>query len=94
MSGPVRVGETYLFARYAKLEAEDGSWQHEIPVSGLSESERDWVELVFPKPPAGVRFNLIQDPGDGEPPFYVFKGASYGDLREAFAHQRAEEEAS
>ena len=63
------------------LEAEDGSWRHEIQVGSLSEVEPHWVELVFPQPPAGVLFNLIQNPGDGESPMFVFKGASYGDLR-------------
>lgn len=62
------------------LEAEDGSWRHEIPVQSLAEVEPHWVELVFPKPPAGVRFNLIQDPRDGSPPLYVARGASYADF--------------
>jgi uncharacterized protein len=64
------------------LEAEDGSWRHEIHVSTLTEVEPHWVELVFPKPPAGVRFNLLQDPGDGQPTMFVFKGADYGDLQQ------------
>jgi len=73
------------------LEAEDGSWQHQIAVSSLSEVEPGWVELVFPKPPSGVLFNLIQDPSDGESPFYVFKGVSYGDLRESHAEQQEQQ---
>jgi hypothetical protein len=70
------------------LEAQDGSWKHELAVSGLSEVEPGWVELAFPDAPPGVRFNLIQDPKDGIAPFYVFQGLSYGELREA---QRQEE---
>ena len=62
------------------LEAEDGSWRHEISVQTLNEVEPHWVELVFPKPPAGVRFNLIQDPRDGKPPLVVVRGASYADF--------------
>ncbi len=66
-----------------RLESEDGSYRHQLAVSSLSEKEPDWVELVFPLPPAGARLNLIQDPGDGEAPFYVFRGLSVEQLRKA-----------
>jgi hypothetical protein len=74
------------------LEAEDGSWSHEVAVADLTEIDKHWVELVFPEPPAGVRFNLIQDPKDGDEPFYVFMGATYGELREAHDEQVASEQ--
>jgi hypothetical protein len=78
--------EIDIHARGAKddtltLETQDGSWRHQIAVKGLSEKEPGWVELVFPNPPAGARFDMIQDPGDGHPPFYVFQGASYRELQ-------------
>lgn len=79
---------------FLTLEAEDGSWKHELPVGGLKEVEPGWVELVFPEPPAGVRFQLVQDPRDGHSPFYVFKGVSYGDLLEAAARQEEQAHAS
>ncbi len=69
------------------LETEDGAWRHTIQVSSLEEIEPDWVELVFPQPPMNARFNLVQDPGDGHPPFYVFKGLTWGELRAAHADQ-------
>lgn len=64
------------------LESEDGSWSQTIPVSDLEEFEPDWVELVFPKPPPGARYTMIQDPGDGKDPFYVFEGFTYEELLE------------
>ncbi len=75
------------------LETEDGTWRHSIQVSSLTEIEPDVVELVFPQPPAGSRFNLIQDPGDGESPFYVFKCLSWGELRKLHADQVEHDEA-
>jgi len=50
------------------IRTDDGSWTYEIPVSSLSEVEPDWVELVFPRPPPGRRYSMIQDLGkDGDP---------------------------
>lgn len=78
------------------LETEDGSWSHELTVSDAPRPYVGWAALVFPAPPAGKRFNLIQDPKDGHDAFYAFRGVSYGDLREALAEQveaeRAEQE--
>jgi hypothetical protein len=75
------------------LETEDGSWSHELAVSGLSEVYPGWVELVFPEPPSGQTFNLIQDPKDGQDPFYVFHGIGYGELLEAQQEQAAQDAA-
>lgn len=75
------------------LEAEDGSWKHELEVKSLSEPEPGWVEAVFPSPPVGVRFLLLQDYNDGNEPHLVFAGLSYGDIRATQADQlQAEEE--
>jgi hypothetical protein len=75
------------------LETEDGSWSHELPVSELSEVHPGWVELVFPEPPPGQTFHLVQDPKDGQEPFYAFRGVSYGELLEAHDEQLAQDAA-
>ncbi len=62
------------------LEADDGSWKHEIKVADLQEFDEDWVMLVFPDVPEGKTFNLIQDPGAEGDPFYIWQGMSYDDL--------------
>jgi phage protein D len=72
------------------LETQDGSWRHRVAVKGLSEVEPGWVELVFPNPPAGARFDLIQDPGDGHPPFHVFQGASYRELQRELGDEESD----
>ncbi len=62
------------------LQSPDGIFQHVIEVSKLEEVEPDWVELVFPKPPTGMRYDLIQDPKDGQDPFYTFQNAEEEDF--------------
>lgn len=64
------------------LTTEDGSWKHEIRVADVAESEPDQVELVFPPPPMGARLSLVQDPGAEGEPFYVFRGLTYGEVRQ------------
>ena len=73
------------------LETEDGSWSHEVPVSALTEVHPGWVELVFPEPPPGQNFHLVQDPKDGQEPFYAFHGLTHGELLDAREEQLAQD---
>jgi len=75
------------------LETENGSWSHEVPVGELAEVDQHWVEVVFPEPPAGMRFNLIMDPKDGEQKHYIFRGIGHGELQDALAEQDVDDEA-
>lgn len=60
------------------IQTDDASWSHEIPVSSLKEVEPDWVELLFPRPPPGRRYSMIQDLGEQGDPIVIFDGRDEG----------------
>ncbi len=75
-----------------RLEATDGSWKHELKVSALSEYKPDLVKLVFPSPPRGKRFNLVQEHKDEGVAFSILEGWTYAQIREEAARSDAEEQ--
>ncbi len=74
------------------IETEDGDWRHEIPVSGLTEVEPDWVELKFPRPPPGQRYTMTQDLGAEDGIFTIFHLASESIFWQAFFPELETEE--
>lgn len=62
------------------LKHNESDWQCQINVADLKEIDIDWVELVFRDVPKSGTFDLIQDPNDGEEPFYIFYDVAYEDL--------------
>jgi hypothetical protein len=60
------------------IRTDDGGWTHEIPVSNLKEVEPDWVELLFPRPPPGRRYSMIQDLGEQGDAIVIFDGRDEG----------------
>ncbi|MFT5117650.1 MAG: hypothetical protein ACI9NY_001181 [Kiritimatiellia bacterium] len=64
------------------LEHNESDWKEIIKVADLEEVDVDWVELFFTNPPESGTYNLVQDPKDGEDPFYIFWDIAYSDFAE------------
>jgi hypothetical protein len=79
------------------LETADGGWSHVIEIKNLEEIEPDWVKLIFPLPPPGLKCNLIQDPGKEGQASYIFQNEAQSVLFEAlprYLDEHDEEEES
>ncbi len=62
------------------LEHNESDWSQSIELSTLDEFDEDWVRLKFMEPPATGTFNLLQDPGGDEEPYYIFWDVPLGEL--------------
>lgn len=63
------------------LEHNEYDWEDIVKIKDLKEVSPNWIRLLFKCGPRKGHYNLLQDPKDGEEPFFVFYKVPFEDLK-------------
>lgn len=61
------------------LVNKQSNWQLTMPVSRVM-PKGNWVVMKFKDIPESGNFDLLQDPNDGQPAYYIFDNVPYSEL--------------